>query len=214
MSERPIIFSGPMVLALRAGAKTQTRRVIKPQPKVEPRHEQLVGEAWATGFVDVRCPYGEPGDRLWVRETWRPEERASDLVDGIRFAADDAFVPIENSAAAADRWLATLYTAGPAPVRRPEGVWRSPIHMPRWASRLTLEVGEVRVERLHAITEADARAEGIVCELHPTDLRCGCSFARARFEALWSDIHGPASWSANPWVWVVGFQRVEASDAP
>lgn len=170
MKERPIILSGPMVRAILAGAKTQTRRVVKPQ---------AMGQ-W--GPV-VPCPYGRPGDRLWVREAWRPVHGGySDL--GARYRAD---------------------------FERDQTVWRPSIHMPRWASRITLEVTGVRVERLQDISEADAQAEGSFewAAEQDTPVR-DLDEARLVYLQLWQSINGPASWDADPWVWVVEFRRLPA----
>lgn len=196
MKERPIIFSAQMVRAILEGRKTQTRRVIKPQPTVsEQRLREL--SAWAEGFtlsqqvnaafqsgcIDASCPYGRPGDTLWVRETWWGERQDFDA--GLRpaYAATDP---------------------------KTEAGWRSPIHMPRWASRITLEITGVRVERLQDISEADAEAEG-VAEIGERLL--GVTPCRARFFKLWESINGPGSWDANPWVWVVEFKRAAQAQA-
>lgn len=152
--ERPILFSGPMVRAILEGRKTQTRRLLK-AAAAEIVGDLLGQPKW---YLDrdpdrvIRCPYGALGDRLWVREAWRAEERESDAVDGVRFRADDSFREIENTRAAADAWV-YVYNNG----KHGNG-WRPGIHMPRWASRLTLELTDVRVQRLQDIDEADARA--------------------------------------------------------
>lgn len=213
--ERPILISGPMVRAILAGAKTQTRRVIKPQPNVATDLERFVDEAWQTGWIDVPCPHGAPGDRLWVRET---------------FYCDDYRYPNVPEAERSDgAWRESLlYFRADVPSGEfadagywgePGGRWTPSIHMPRWASRITLEVTSVRVERLHDITEEDARAEGVdpepgmerwrnyVSEFEGVRTTCAC--ARDSFFSLWESINGTASLAANPWVWVVGFRRVE-----
>jgi hypothetical protein len=177
MKERPILFSGPMVNAILENRKTQTRRVVNidhvalfRSPSIQffqQRVEDWVpdGELWdaVDGLCDVlgrvRCPYGQPGDRLWVRETWKPyTEETGDC--GIRYRADGAFINHENSWQGADRWLAVRRPEEQYPQMKPPK-WRPSIHMPRWASRITLEITDVRVERLQEISEADARAEGI-----------------------------------------------------
>lgn len=168
--ERPILFSGPMVRALLDGRKTQTRRVVNPQPATS-------SDGRACG--PIRCPYGAPGDTLWVRETW-----CSYMPGSVRYRADG-----HNDAG----WT-----------------WRPSIFMPRWASRLTLRVYGVRVERVQQITQADARAEGVVDtsgawgDLTDTD-RAG---PRGAFEALWNSINAERGfgWDVNPWVWVVSFE--------
>lgn len=173
--ERGIIFSGESVRAILADQKTQTRRVIKEQPIDATSYMRLLregdfayrgGDVWGCftaddsgtpGMYGTRvCPYGAPGDRLYVKEAWRTFERPDDLVDGVLFEADGAFRAIENSREAAERWI-EAHANGKHGDR-----WRSPLYMPRDASRLTLEITEIRAERLQAITEEDARAEGVV----------------------------------------------------
>ncbi len=165
----------------------------------------------------IHCRFGTPGSLLWVRETWKAVERESDGVDGIMFAADNTFVPIENTREAADRWIAA----------RKDNVgqdktWRPSIFLPRWASRISLVVTDIRVERLQAIGEEDARAEGVeempraeppfqeikryrVYGKGGEGLACPYG-ARVSYSTLWDSINGPGSWEANPWVWVVAFQ--------
>jgi hypothetical protein len=150
------------------------------------------------------CPYGAPGDRLWCRETWRAEE-LEDGNDGVRYAADNLFAPIANTPEAAALWHAAAFTKKGA--RRPVGQWRPSIFMPRWASRITLDVVSVRVERLHDIDEADAAREGVAFAGHTTFFT-----PRADFVRLWESINGKrASWAINPWVWRVEFKRAEVS---
>jgi len=181
MKERPILFSAPMVRAILAGQKTQTRRVMKklPPQKFGCSHsikDCIFGKGWS--FNDargncacdgVRCPYGEPGDRLWVRETW-----AHAIGGGFHYKADYGH----------SDWL-----------------WKPSIHMPRRASRITLEVAGVRVERLQDISEADAYAEGVEATEY------GQFPAPSAFKYLWESINGPESWISNPWVWVVEFKK-------
>lgn len=230
--ERPILFSAPMVRAILSGAKHQTRRLVKHPNVVDidawadaggGLWEMGVHEAGSTaGMGKLRCPYGAPGDRLWVRETWAPCE-APILRGHIQYAADGA-VMVEQREDGAGRWMGRSgHTMGISDgnltgqwVARPTR-WRPSIHMPRWASRIDLEVTAVRVERLQAITEADAKAEGVDCAqelmgrvrwwdyLHE-DHRA--STAVESFRTLWSSINGPESWSANPFCWVVEFRRV------
>ncbi|MCK6414710.1 MAG: hypothetical protein L6Q63_04005 [Giesbergeria sp.] len=196
MKERPILFSAPMVCALLAGTKTQTRRVVKPQPR---RVDGGVpfGDApqWAhaePGTAMMRCPYGKRGDRLWVRETFQ------------RFTDDGE----------------TLYKADPAGLKAmnelrrdecAEARWRPAIHMPRWASRITLEITSVRVERLQDIDISAAQAEGVSDTgsliLDSAGNEQGGPIAE--YAVLWEQINGPGSWDANPWVWVLEFRRID-----
>lgn len=232
--ECPIIMTGPSVPAIFAGVKTQTRRLVKlpedagevvvdpggtlfgPGPYLEVFRRDEGGDA--PMHPRLYCPYGYPGTRLWVKEAWRTEERASDMVDGIRFAADNAFAPIENTAAAADRWVVASDNG------KHGTTWRSPLFMPRWASRLTLELVEVRVQRLQGISDDDARAEGVEPytpphgHISPDQRVPGPGFDRCRlgdqphrlpFADLWDRINGKrAPWSANPYVWALTFRRL------
>ncbi len=183
MKERPILMSAPMVRAILEGRKTQTRRVYKPREvdNVEDPHGALF--AFPT-------PYGSPGDRLWVRETWSHD--AHDL-DTCRAAHEDAspgigYGPYYRSTEVAPDTLR----------------WKPSIFMPRWASRITLEVTEVRVQRLQEISEDDAKAEG--CEPSGS---AGFATARGLYAALWDSINGArAPWPSNPWVWAITFRRL------
>lgn len=202
MTERPILFSAPMVRAILDGRKTQTRRVVK---------RELSGRVKAVGsprnwHLDdpnavLACPYGQPGDRLWVRETfnWSSErdllprephklcrERAGYLDNRVVWAADGTRVHPEFGKA----------------------VWRPSIHMPRWASRITLEVTAVRVERLNDISEADAIAEGCAgWGWHdPFSGDADGQTPQEEYAQLWEKINGAGSWDANPWVWIVEFR--------
>ena len=182
--ERPIIFSGPMVRAILEGRKTQTRRVVK----------------------QVHCPYGKPGHRLWVREAWG-------LFNDLGFC-DTSLARLQTLPYP---WQLAYRADHVDPVRgdgphRP--YWRPSIHMPRWASRITLEITGIRVERLQEISEVDARAEGIADEAADKVLQMAEAMNQrepspyaSAFETLWQSIHGPDSWDVNPWVWVVEFQR-------
>lgn len=242
MTERPILFSGPMVRAILEGRKTQTRRVVKPQPS----NGLSIGcystdgrpdlSEWVLSGVDgdpidapaLRCPYGQPGDRLWVRETWRigawreggrvaldyqasheanrtpwlnpPCEEFDKLV--CQSALDcDAAVRIGGGSVYESKDGGWRWERGDSPCR-----WRPSIHMPRWASRLTLEVTGVRVERVQEISEADAAAEGVM----PLQMDRGSCIPS--YEGLWDSINVKRGfgWDANPWVWVVEFKAVTA----
>ena len=182
MKERPILFSGPMVRAILDGRKTMTRRVMKPQPEDYPYHHGL-----AVYRVAKKCPYGVPGDLLWVRETWATTEQA-----GVH--PSDAQI---------------VYRATDPDWDTMEGWrWRPSIFMPRWASRLKLRITSVSVERLREITEHDAMREGVNAEGVST--QPGIYSYRAPFAELWDDINAKRGfgWDANPWVWVVGFEQV------
>lgn len=219
--ERPILFSGPMVRALLDGSKTQTRRALK----VQPTHFNPVGVPRRVvpsgGPSDViRCPYGETGDRLWVRETFYcdhcfyPEGTPPSCYwNGDKPRA--AHTPEQIQKERADMLEAMYYRADGDPAfEAPEGPtpWRPSIHMPRWASRITLEITSVRVERLQDISDADCVAEG--CGALPAAIGSrmtsnpGETIPRAMFRALWESINGPASWAANPWVWAVEFRKL------
>lgn len=202
MKERPILFSAPMVRAILDGAKTQTR--------------QIIPDGWWRCLDwdddDDRAraatigPYGVPGDRLWVRETWYCDDyTANDFV-----AARKGYVgtgPTDDEIV--NQWRVAMdyradhdcntYEAG-CPCSGDDGrsCWRPSIHMPRWASRITLEVTEVRVQRLQEISEDDAEAEG--CD---SPLVNSCD----EFALLWESINGKrAPWSNNPWVWAISFK--------
>lgn len=211
MKWRPILFSAPMVRALLAGTKTQTRRALKPQPDAVHGGEPywFVGgyRAWQHRSTDdllrqggnpLPCPYGQAGAGLWVRETWAYHLHAA------ASASDDAgpFV----------------YAADGTTQYRLCDRWRPSIHMPRSASRISLAVTAVRVERLQDISEADAIAEGVTPQWEPgmsgrlIEALGGFSHrpAASAYATLWEEINGAGSWDANPWVWVVEFKRVEA----
>jgi len=214
MRERPILFAAPLVRAILDGRKTQTRRVIKPQPKGVPERGGF-GRLWFDGREDMNCPFGVRGDRLWVRETWMPGyEHDADHEAGpqvsVIYGADKA----ERRAAApsyeiAEQWANAYSEDGEVPPR-----WRPSIHMPRWACRLFLEVTDVRVERLLAISEDDAIAEGIDgqgCAELSTSTPWSNHLAPVAvhaYAALWDQLNGAGAWDSNPWVWVIEFERV------
>lgn len=214
--ERPINFKAHEVRATREGRKTQTRRVVKPQPAFE-FHGVPFQKAHELGEqpLPIRCPYGKPGDRLWVRETFfvdhylhypkgrlpkeKPDWFESDL---LIYAADGTCC----------QQYAECECEGNG------AVWRPSIHMPRWASRITLEIVSVRVERLNDISEDDAKAEG--CEMDDAGFpkpqpdasgigHVGWCSAIEWYQWVWESINGPGSWDLNPWVWVVEFKEVK-----
>lgn len=189
-TERPILFSAPMIRALLAGTKTQTRRVVK-DTGLYAIDAAIHGPETAARellALATRCPHGKPGHKLWVRETHM------DLGACFLYRADHG--------AETERALV-------APGQR----WRPAIHMPRAASRITLEVTEVRVERLQAISRGDALAEGIVETCGGFGLPAGEHFhaadPRQSYFSLWEAINGTGSVEANPWLWAVSFKVVE-----
>ena len=198
MADRPIIFSAPMIRALLDGRKTQTRRILRlPRWASKDPNDVEFGESGAAEVIceDTGCLAALPlpyaiGDRLWVRENCRAVEQPSGD-DGVEFAADLAWEAIQPTRESADAWL-DLYHYG-----RRRGAAVPSIHMPRWASRLTLLVTDARVQRLQDISEADA-AEG--AEGMPT-----WGSHRNGFNAIWLDIHGVESWNANPLVAAISF---------
>lgn len=193
MTARPILFSAPMVRALLDGRKTQTRRALKQQPlDILPLQKEKRGREWVSleqpephGRV-VRCRFGMPGDVLWVRETWG--EYIQDIGD-----------------ARQDRWYVYRADGKERPSDNGSDVpWTPSIHMPRRVSRITLRISDVRVERLQAISEADAIAEGCpAVSLH--DLDCASTPPSKQYRKLWESINGKGSWDANPFVWAISF---------
>lgn len=204
MKQRPILFSAPMVRAILADTKTQTRRVVK-LPRWHFWGDAYPGQILVDGAGDfhggelpvdeLRCPYGQPGDRLWVREAF------------IHEPADYCW---EASVSIPCRPASTVYRADQEGDTRGAG-WKPSIHMPRILSRITLEVTGVRIERLQDISEADAQAEGCALEcMTPTGNDNGSAIhGPGGYIALWESINGPGSWDQNPWVWVVEFKRTD-----
>lgn len=218
MADRPIIFSAPMILALLAGRKTQTRRLV-PQPPAECGINYMLGEeswlpveertpvrrhfeAWTgplfqnrpaghlCGSFDI-TPRFQPRDRLWVRECWSDQDCCEGEAMYRASACDDGLLPEEVA----------------------ETRWRPSIHMPRWASRLSLIVDSVKVERLQDISEEDALAEGVVMTG-----KVGCEEEddfggtyRALFAHLWNSINGRGAWEANPFVVAISFRVVRSN---
>ncbi|EPO5624634.1 hypothetical protein ACUB6C_002864 [Klebsiella pneumoniae] len=249
MKERGMIFNSEMVRAILDGRKTQTRRIMKVQPESNQlglllitdstKHSDIGKYHWAESNATgnhVRSklfssPFGAVGERIWVRETWATLGNE-----------DGCYVDWEDNLCKGDeRSAARIYRASCE--QRPgdyglwsipddaywkphtkehkfEGAWRPLIHMPRWASRILLEITDVRVERLNAISEEDARAEGIIdggCLNCGEPEPCGCANpepdATDAFAYLWQSIYGQDNWNANPWVWVIEFKRVEGGAA-
>lgn len=238
MNVKPILFSGPMVRALLEGRKTQTRRIIKPQPSREVTSAGVISRSgigqtdewsWLSGDpkdCDTWGGEGEfktgyrPGDMLWVRENWQtgstsdgpqisyratPDFFQIDAWDGTDEGAGPSFNYARCPSAKFSHWLSD--------VLENDGPWRPSIHMPRWASRLTLEVTDVKVERLHDISEEDAAAEGVESDsdgwfdyLMPST-QC-CRSARDSMRTLWDSLNAARGfgWDANPWVVAVSFR--------
>lgn len=242
MKERPMIFNAEMVRAILDGRKTQTRRIMKNQPVLNGNLYEVFGAAWSKGVTSVpavpghslstRCPFGEVGDRIWVRETFQgpliPEDELSEFLG----ANPDKFESPAYCEYAADGGPRPEYVDADDNTRHG---WRPAIHMPRWASRITLEITGVRVERLNDISHDDAGREGIHTEVwdqtvvarnyaaedeffqfwsesmpHYVEMN---ELFRVSFHSLWQSIYGEESWQANPWVWVIEFKRIEGGAA-
>lgn len=201
--ERPIIFSGEMVRAILEGRKTQTRRVIQPQPSdVDGATCFLMGDDLRSDGRDkiIRCPYGQPGDRLWVRETARLEFDQRRDEHRVRYQADD-YDTLTSSEGALE-WIEAAKWKNVAP-RQWRTPWRPSIHMPRWASRLTLEITEVRVQRVQEIGDDDCYAEGVVYVGEGFDPP-----PQVIYRELWDSLNAKRgySWESNPWVWAISFR--------
>ncbi|HBU7548602.1 TPA: hypothetical protein MC769_004938 [Klebsiella aerogenes] len=218
MKERGMIFNGEMVRAILDGRKTQTRRPIKwKQTRFTEIGEREDGSKWpwsedAEHACDFwhPCPFGAVGDRIWVREAFRVHSRATDVATLVYKSSE------RNS------WTEQTHRVPVAVCNKPATPekWTPSLHMPRWASRILLEITDVRVERLNAISEEDARAEGIIdggCLNCGEPEPCGCDNpepdATDAFAYLWQSIYGQENWNADPWVWVIEFKRVEGGAA-
>ena len=223
MTSRPIIFSADMVRAILEGRKTQTRRVvgavgcddIEPCPDYD-------GEwiPWRDGerLHSLTCPYGQPGDRLWVRETWRPEYVYDDDLN-VRFPGVRYVAPGTLGKSCGGTKIVSDFDTEQWERFHARKQWIPSIHMPRWASRIDLEITAVRVERLQDVSGEDCSAEGV----RPSDpdgsevpgvtlsrpVAACATGMRSRFRHLWNRIHGPDAWDQNPWVWVIEFEKVK-----
>lgn len=223
MKERPILFSGHMVRAILNGQKTVTRREIKPSMRSADSSFELhqqEDESWRPmhtfdeSCMDAKgtehpivCPYGQPGDRLWVREAWLADAQLDSIAPRDLSQGEPILYPADGS----------VRQTGCAMVSQGRG--RPSIHMPRWASRILLEITAVRVERLQAITWEEALDEGIGDHRFECDrpvepdgypaCSCGSVGYVDAFAELWNTINGAGAWESNPWVWVVEFKRVE-----
>ncbi|MEH4985908.1 hypothetical protein PO461_00530 [Enterobacter asburiae] len=234
MKERGMIFNGEMVRAILDGRKTQTRRPVNPQPELT-AGSGFSWKGWVYGsgstdretnknFAHVACPHGKPGDRIWVRETFQGplfdyEQMEAYQEDSSKFQKPEFCVYKADGKPAPEFFDAdeNLHCS-----------WRPSIHMPRWASRITLEITGVRVERLQQISESEAAIEGMIFtdygvgrfgqqnpgySWRPTTHTDQClPNARMAYANLWEEIYGEGSWQANPWVWVIEFERVEGVD--
>lgn len=221
MKQIPILFSTPMVQAILDGRKTQTRRTIKPQPELRQFIGNVTGnkiEGWQIPGTDkfwqpddapdcslLNCPYGKPGDVLWVRETWSSLNTDNGIEYGFKSTASNA----------------TLEAMEDYKLK-----WKPSIHMPKAACRLYLQITDIRVERLQDISEDDAKAEGIQPLLQSRmqvaiDGRLYRNYLNNpelfnhglrpvdSFKSLWQTINGPESWDRNDWIWVISFKRID-----
>lgn len=187
VKERGMIFNDEMVRAILGGNKTQTRRIVE---------EKFYGRAVAAELLAKHCPYGQPGDRIWVRETYRVHGNATDVATLVYRAS------VRNS------WTEQTHRVPVEVCNKPVSEkWTPSIHMPRWASRILLEITDVRVERLHDMSEADAKAEGAT----PATYKITPSEAvyRVGFGDIWRSIYGQDNWLSNPLVWVIEFKRIQ-----
>lgn len=230
MTERGMIFNSEMVRAILDGRKTQTRRIVKGADGAVKFFKEwdingkevfvVLGEKDHTGMNPVlgaiSSPFGAVGDRIWVRETFQGPLVHEELFEEYR-AYPEKFETPEYCEYAADGGVRPEYCDLDDNLRHG---WLPSIHMPRWASRILLEISDVRVERLNAISEEDARAEGIIdggCLNCGEPEPCGCANpepdATDAFAYLWQSIYGQENWNANPWVWVIEFKRIEEQTA-
>ncbi|AZM39914.1 hypothetical protein EJP75_16185 [Acinetobacter baumannii] len=209
MKERPILFNTPMVQAILSGQKTQTRRIVNKAPTTEINHRLIAldnGWNWQVdqqGIVPTMhreihnpmvCPFGQIGDRLWVRETFR-------LYD-----LDEC--PHADFPCGCPRNGTPLYKASHDCGDGEK--WKPSIHMPRSACRLILEITNIRIERLNDITSEDAKAEGFDYSTHPSAIQMGYAIgAKTNFRVTWEQIYGQNEWNKNPWVWVVEFKVIQ-----
>lgn len=207
MKEHPILFSTEMVKAILEGRKTQTRRIIKPQPFLNKQYssEEPTYKEWFSmngshndsveKWIQF-CPHGKVGDQLWVRETWAEVMEEEDLM----FVYKASNIEELNTGDEDDN--GNIFK------------WRPSIFMPRKASRIQLEIVNIRVERLDNISEEDAKAEGVegidgkYLDYSNTKSKHYCLSAFSSYEELWIKINGKESWEKNPWVWIIEFKRI------
>ncbi|WP_026042447.1 hypothetical protein [Pantoea sp. A4] len=220
MKERPILFSEQRVRALLAGQQTQTRRIIKTQSfgPGQDHHEGVhafdVSANHLQGYklmsmedVSQHCPFGKPGDRLWVRETWRgpiiPQARAAEFDNDPEYFRQSAFC----------QYRADSNEAGLLVQSSPEADqfgWQTAIHMPRWASRIDLAITSVRAEKIQDISEDDIMGEGVQTDSHFLNnfftMNSASESPKEAYRKAWQKQYGATSWEVNPWVWVIGFE--------
>jgi hypothetical protein len=211
MKEGPILMSAPMVRSILDDRKTQTRRIVKPQPEVN-EHGNLCGE-WLKKPLDglllpklqdivIHCPHGKIGDRLWVRENWR----TSEALDGVPPRCLASGTGIHYEADESSNLISGKKMINP-------GRLRPSIFMPRSASRITLEITNIRVERLQDISREDAIAEGVrTIEDAIKDGYAWCDGPRRGYMIQWDIINGSGSWNLNPFVWVIEFRRMHTHE--
>jgi hypothetical protein len=220
--ERPIIFSGDMVRAILKNRKSQTRRVLKKEKFFKhipmyyggPLEYRPCGHSWPGKRIDmmcsdcalkllIKCPYGQPGDRLWLRETW-----AMELIAGEGEYPDESESVLIKWKADNLDWVDYGNADIPCDYRFIERKgWRSPLYMPKWAARIWLEITGIRVERVQDISEDDARSEGIYNHEHLKYITSACK----AFQGLWDSLNKKRGfgWDDNPWVWVIEFKVLE-----
>jgi hypothetical protein len=205
VKERGMIFNDEMVRAILEGRKTQTRRPVK---NVRADNCLVISKPTKkrngvyTHVMDAPehglCPFGNVGDRIWVRETfnafWLDDDVIQEIKDGVSLASE-----------------LCDYKADYSDSSKPSEGWTPSIHMPRWASRILLEITDVRVERLHDMSEADAKAEGAspaTYKITPPE-----AVYRVGFGDIWRGIYGQENWLSNPWVWVIEFKRIQGANS-
>ncbi|WP_034949781.1 hypothetical protein [Erwinia oleae] len=221
MKERPILFSDQRVRALLSGQQTQTRRIMKSQlmGPGQDNHEGCYGidvinnhlqgnRVMGMENLSYHCPYGQPGDRLWVRETWRgPIIDANEVSDYER--SPTRFKNPRYCQYRAD----TSHFVDRADQEDQSG-WQAGIHMPRWASRIDLEIARIRVEKIQDISEDDVMAEGVQTDSHFLNnfftMHNEPVSAKDAYRKQWALQYGGTSWEVNPWVWVIDFTRIDA----
>ena len=229
VKERPILFNTEMVKAILEGRKTQTRRVVKPQPTT--CNDERGGHWWPSnavqsmvhvekelqdydgiwgGLIDVCNPFGEKGDCLWVRETF-----CYGTID--EFDAEhplDRYLYVEQTGRVDEDYPVYKQWCLENNAEIDEVAWKPSIHMPRSASRILLEITNIRVERLNEISSEDAKAEGFDYSTHPSAIKMGYAIgAKTNFRHTWQEIYGTESWDQNPWVWVVEFKVIKGGAA-